>query len=349
MNLDKALGWKSQLGPRDGKINVVANDTADLVYEEFMYNNYKDGRDTIHKSIKILSGGEEWTKFIRKQFDDFLILQEGPNRGILVNEASTCCIRYWEYNNSINVNIYSDQAAIDTISKIIENKFDIVTSYIKWVYSVEGHSVEIPLERDHLPVTEMYPFLNGESIEKYYDRYMNSSANVLLLLGPPGTGKTTFIRGLINYCNSSAILSYDEGVLQRDSFFAEFMENREKFMIIEDSDLLLKSRSDGNSLMHRFLNLSDGLVSTKTKKLIFSTNLPSVKNVDPALMRPGRCFDVLEFGKLNHDQAEILAHKFGRTLDQERDEWTIAEIFNNKIFTSDKIQSGNSKGFGFLS
>ena len=131
-------------------------------------------------------------------------------------------------------------------------------------------------------------------------------------------------------------------------FFADFMENRDRFMIIEDCDLMLKARSDGNSLMHRFLNMSDGLVSTKSKKLIFSTNLPSVKNVDPALMRPGRCFDVIEFDKLNLEQAVKLANKFDLEIDENKDSWTIAEVFNNTTFTSDAIETSNKKSFGFI-
>ena len=119
-------------------------------------------------------------------------------------------------------------------------------------------------------------------------------------------------------------------------------------MIIEDCDLMLKARSDGNSLMHRFLNMSDGLVSTKSKKLIFSTNLPSVKNVDPALMRPGRCFDVIEFDKLNLEQAVKLANKFDLEIDENKDSWTIAEVFNNTTFTSDAIETSNKKSFGFI-
>ena len=155
-------------------------------------------------------------------------------------------------------------------------------------YSSDGNSVNVPLNIDRLPVAEMYPFLNGGSLEDYYDRYMDSNANILLLIGPPGTGKTTFIRGLLAHTQSSAVVTYDAAILEKDFLFARFIESDESVMVLEDSDAFLKPRSDGNTMMHRFLNVGDGLVTTKGKKLIFSTNLPSIRDIDDALVRPGR-------------------------------------------------------------
>ena len=134
-------------------------------------------------------------------------------------------------------------------------------------------------------VDEMYPFLEGEKLTDYYERFMQSSANILLLIGPPGTGKTTFIRGLLAHTESSAVVTYDAAILEKDYVFARFVEDETNIMVLEDSDTFLKARSDGNTMMHRFLNVGDGLVTTKGKKLIFSTNLPSVRDIDPEIGR----------------------------------------------------------------
>ena len=233
---------------------------------------------------------------------------------------------------------------------IIESNFSVVTSYIEWVYGGEGNSVNVPLNRDRLPIKEMYPFLGEESLENYYDRYMESSANILLLIGPPGTGKTTFIRGLLAHRSCSAIVTYDAQILEKDGFFARFIEDDAEIMVLEDSDTFLKSRSDGNTMMHRFLNVGDGLVTTRGKKMIFSTNLPSIRDIDSALVRPGRCFDIVTFESLNVEQANTLANRLGVTLPvrsrgKETNPYSIAEVFNQQ---SEHAKVATNRKVGFI-
>ena len=125
------------------------------------------------------------------------------------------------------------------------------------------------------------------------------------------------------------MVTYDEKILDKDYIFARFIEADSGVMVIEDADNFLKSRKDGNHMMHRFLNVGDGLITMKGKKLIFSTNLPSIKDIDPALTRPGRCFDILHFDNYTKGQAEKLATRlnieFKPTPDT--DTYSLAEIF----------------------
>jgi ATP-dependent 26S proteasome regulatory subunit len=173
----------------------------------------------------------------------------------------------------------------------------------------------------------MYPFLEGRTLAQYYDEFMMSSASILLLIGPPGTGKTTFIRGLLRHCDISAMVSYDANILEKDFVFASFIEGDKAILVLEDADMFLKSRQDGNTMMHKFLNVGDGLVTTRNKKLIFSTNLPSIRDIDPALVRPGRCYDIISFRELSQNEAEKLAKKAGVTLKDQRMQWTISDVF----------------------
>jgi ATP-dependent 26S proteasome regulatory subunit len=102
-------------------------------------------------------------------------------------------------------------------------------------------------------------------------------------------------------------------------------------------------------MMHRFLNVGDGLVTTKGKKMVFSTNLPSVRDIDSALIRPGRCFDIVEFKPLSLFDAEKLADKLGATLPKrnagEVVEYSIAEVFNKQSESSKQTQANRKVGF----
>jgi ATP-dependent 26S proteasome regulatory subunit len=143
-------------------------------------------------------------------------------------------------------------------------------------------------------------------------------------------------------------VSYDANILEKDYVFADFIEGDKSVLVLEDADMFLKSRKEGNTMMHKFLNVGDGLVTTRNKKLVFSTNLPSISDIDPALVRPGRCYDILHFGELNQTEAETLANKAGVTLNGKRDKWSIADVFFNENTNKVKNIKNIERKMGFV-
>ena len=55
--------------------------------------------------------------------------------------------------------------------------------------------------------------------------------------------------------------------------------------------------------MHRFLAIADGVVRAQGRKIIFTTNLPNVSDIDAALLRPGRCFANVSTRALNIEES----------------------------------------------
>lgn len=335
----------------ENKENIFlgVSDIEDLVTSEIMQKRFDLDKTTVQRETTVLANRDTWKRWAESSFKEFQFVQTNSSSGFLVEKETLNFIKFSVNSNSTEVRAFGDTDFANDMIEIVETNFDVVTSYIEWVYGGDGNSVNVPLNRDRLPIEEMYPFLKGESLDDYYDRYMESSANILLLIGPPGTGKTTFIRGLLAHRNCSAIVTYDAQILEKDGFFARFIEDDAEVMVLEDSDAFLKSRSDGNTMMHRFLNVGDGLVTTKGKKMIFSTNLPSIRDIDSALIRPGRCFDIVEFKPLSLFDANKLADKLGAKVPERNGgevvEFSIAELFNQQSDHSKKTQANRKVGF----
>jgi len=108
---------------------------------------------------------------------------------------------------------------------------------------------------------------------------------------------------------AQALYTCDMRALAGDEMFVKFITGRQDAFVIEDADHLLKPRADGNEHLHRFLTIADGVVRSQGRKIIFSTNLPNVGDLDDALIRPGRCFARLQLRNLSDAEAHALVEE----------------------------------------
>lgn len=95
--------------------------------------------------------------------------------------------------------------------------------------------------------------------------------------------------------------------LASDEIYVRFITGSHDAFVVEDADHLLKPRADGNDHLHRSLAIADGVVRAQGRKIIFSTNLPIVGDLDDALIRPGRCFARIHVRTLTSAEAQALA------------------------------------------
>jgi hypothetical protein len=157
-----------------------------------------------------------------------------------------------------------------------------------------------------------YPEIAG-GVHAFIARYLDAKETVLVLQGPPGTGKTRLIRAILAEISrrkgepARAMYTGESKALQSDGLFVKFITGADDAFVMEDADHVMKPRADGNDHLHRFLTIADGVVRSQGRKIIFSTNLPNVGDLDEALVRPGRCFARLFVRKLTPTEAQALA------------------------------------------
>jgi hypothetical protein len=169
---------------------------------------------------------------------------------------------------------------------------------------------------DDLLYDEAYPGLEG-GVNDFIRRYLKAPEPVLVLQGPPGTGKTRLIRALLgemsrrNGRRIEALYTGEMKAMESDELFVRFITGNEQVFVVEDADYLLRPRASGNTNLHRFLTLADGIVRAQGRKIIFSTNLPNIGDLDDALVRPGRCFARLMIRNLSAEEACALLVRLG--------------------------------------
>ena len=329
------------------EIFLGASDLTDYMTSNIINKRNDNMLETHRVDFGIYANKNTWADYYSK-LSNMRRVQTQSDYSYFFDDEAMCYMHSNIHSTHVSISLTGSEEFIEKMYAQFEDDFEFVTNQIEWIYSADGKSIEIPLQHDRMPVAEMYPFLEGQELGEYYDNFMESNASILLLIGPPGTGKTTFIRGLLQHTNSSAIVSYDANILEKDYVFADFIEGDKSVLVLEDADMFLKSRKEGNTMMHKFLNVGDGLVTTRNKKLVFSTNLPSISDIDPALVRPGRCYDILHFGELNQTEAETLAKKSGVQLNGTRDKWSIADVFFNENTNKVKNIKNIERKMGFV-
>lgn len=223
----------------------------------------------------------------------------------------------------------------EDIYEIIDNTIQRppIKPIIHWIDSISNGNfniINVPVTGNKSFYEEAYPAIGD--FDKFLNDYLNSDSAVLLLYGPPGTGKTSLLREMLTRSNKTALLTYSKDIAGLDTLFSHFYESGDAFLIVEDADTYINSRSeDGNDVMKKLLNITDGLTAKPEKKVIFTTNLTDLSHVDPALLREGRCFAAVNINSLNSDQAIKLIEVMGHSktvLDDQKLPIVLANVYS---------------------
>lgn len=170
-----------------------------------------------------------------------------------------------------------------------------------------------------------YPYIDTDLM---FEQFFTGQENILLLVGESGLGKSKLSTLALKYMldNPDKVLDKikqnddniihmayvkSNDVLAKDSFWVDLVSgDPTSLVIIDDLDYMLTKRdaevmsSDDtkkNSFINQFLSFTDGMIKNKTK-FIITTNQP-YDNIDSALLRKGRLFDILELRRLHKKEA----------------------------------------------
>lgn len=148
-----------------------------------------------------------------------------------------------------------------------------------------------------------------DNIDKIDDFISNDDSGIIMFHGEPGTGKSTFIKYIIQKHDEKNFIILNSDILSymSDSTFIGFLlSNKNAIYIIEDAEKLIESRKSytSSNVLSSFLNLSDGLTANAIKSKFICTFNENVSNIDAAVMRKGRLKLKFEFKKLCVEKAQ---------------------------------------------
>lgn len=262
---------------------------------------------------------------------------------ICLEDSGRICRIFYKYSDERLVENYRKQMLRYKMKNVEKSKISILMHD-----GCDFYLQKMPINKPKLDIKDNYN-LDFEAVhQRIIDRLnKKDDKGVLLLHGQPGTGKTTYLRYLINSVKKNVIFFPQNMAQQIDGphFIKFLIANPNTILVIEDAENIITNRSlTRESGVSSLLNISDGLLSDFLNiQLICSFNT-DISNIDEALVRKGRLIANYEFKALEMERAKSLSSKIGVHTSIDRP-MTLAEIYHQKDKGYTKASKGLKIGF----
>jgi hypothetical protein len=167
----------------------TANDFLDYVTFGIHHNWYTNNISFTSRKLNLLADKDSIRQHCVAK--GFLGYEAGRHTILFVNNSGLgSYILATNEDGNMVLSFYGNESVIELLVDEFKHHFKITSSYVSWVYDQQYLStMRVPIASDKLPKSSFYPFLNGETLEDYYKRFIDSDAQLLLLYGSPGCGK----------------------------------------------------------------------------------------------------------------------------------------------------------------
>lgn len=270
-----------------------------------IYTKYKDG---------FLNCKRE--EFVTAVNSDMNLLVDSGSRKLFATKMGIFIIED-ETEGSVSVSMMSldeeDVKNLDAVAKKYLEKTKKNTVFVL----VQGHgelylspvgTLSSPLKRENYidDVLSGFDFLKRDLLA------VNPFGRLAIINGPPGTGKTYLIRGLVNELEGSTVVLIPPRMIadiDGPALISTFINHKKRskkpiVLIIEDADQCLAPRIAGDiSAISSLLNHTDGILGSMLNLRIIATTNQDHMEFDEALTRPGRLSRHIEVASLTAEKA----------------------------------------------